>query len=583
MGLEKWGQVYSTDVLVIGGGLAGAFAAVKAREKGAQVLLVDKAKAGKSGCSAFAAGVVNMCFPHQDDLDAWREEMLQQGCFLNDQEWLEVMLTETYDRIQEMDAWGVTFEKTPQGEYERRYMRGGVPGRPVKAVMFHGPQMMEAMAEKVVKSGVKVVNRAMVVELLVDNGQALGAVGFDVWTGKFLIFLAKATVVAAGGTAYKGVFANHKMQSGDSSAMLYRAGAVLSGMDICSHHASAASFDILGMNMFVSLGGKFINGQGERFLSHYDPVLHDHTLARTYAQAMALEVMAGRGPIYMDMTHFRAEDVAKLRRVLPLIMKNLEAAGVVKEDRIVKRMEYVAGCHGTIGGGGGARTDSQCQTSLAGLYAVGDAAHRRAGGAGAIGMGALPFAAVSGARAGLSAAAHCQESEPPRVNEELIGQAKDDTLGPLARREGVEPDQVVLALQESIFKKEVFIITDQDALERALNEVNYLTEYELPQLIAYDGHYLRMGHEAKNMVITAQLWLTSALPRKESRGGMLRRDFPDTDNVNGLYWTLIKRKNGQPTIEFEDIPLDKYRFKPKREVFLAPMWQRANERGIRWG
>ncbi|MFQ5875122.1 MAG: FAD-dependent oxidoreductase [Dehalococcoidia bacterium] len=582
MGLEKWGRVYSTDVLVIGGGLAGAFAAIKAREKGAQVLVVDKAKAGKSGCSAFAAGVLNMCFPYQDDLDAWREDALEQGCFLNDQEWLEVMLKETFECIQEMDAWGVAFEKTPEGQYERRHMRGSVPGRPVKAVMFHGPQMMEAMAEKAVQSGVKVVNRAMVVDLLVDEGQTLGAVGFDVWTGKFLIFLAKATVVAAGGTAYKGLFANHKMQSGDSSAMLYRAGAVMSGMDICSHHASAAPFDILGMNMFVSLGGRFVNARGERFLPHYDPVLHDHTLARTYAQAMALEVMAGRGPIYMDLTHFRPEDVAKLRRVLPLIMKNLGAAGVVKGDRIVKKMEYVASCQGTIGGGGGVRIDLQCKTNLPGLYAVGDAAHRRAGGTGSMGMGALAFAAVSGARAGQSAGAHSRETELPQVNEARIAQAKDDTLAPLARKEGVEPDQVVLALQETIIKKEVFVITNQEALKRALAEVNYLAEYEVPQLMAYDGHYLRMAHEAKNMALTAQLWLRSALQRKESRGGMLRQDFPNTDNVNGLHWVLIKQKDGQPAIEVEDIPFDKYRFKPKKEVFLAPMWQKANERGIKW-
>lgn len=582
MGLERWGQVYSTDVLVVGGGLAGAFAAVKAREKGAQVLLVDKAKAGKSGCSAFAAGVINMCFPEEDDLEAWREEMLEQGCFLNDQDWLELMLAETYERLLEMDAWGVTFEKTPEGKYERRYMRGGVPGRPVKAVMFHGPQMMEAMAEKLFQSGVKVVNRAMVTDLLVDAGQVIGALGFDVWTGKFLIFLAKATVVAAGGTAYKGVFANHKMQSGDSSAMLYRAGALLSGMDNCSHHASAAAFDILGMNMFVALGGRFINGRGEGFLSHYDPVLGDHTLARIYAQAMALEVMAGRGPIQMDMTHFSAGDVAKLRRVLPLIMKNLEAAGVVRDDQVVKKMEYVAGCHGTLGGGGGARIDLQCQTSLPGLYAVGDAAHRRGGGAGAMGMGALPFAAVSGARAGLSAAGHSQGRELGLVREELLAQVKDNSLRALARKEGVEPDQVVLALQESIFKKEVFIITNQAALEQALNEVNYLAEYELPQLIAYDGHYLRMAHEAKNMVVTAQLWLTSALTRRESRGGILRSDFPHTDNVKGLHWTLIKQKDGRPTVEVENIPFDKYRFQPKKEQFLAPMWQRANERGIKW-
>ncbi len=269
--------VIESDVLVIGAGLAGTFAAIKAKESGAEkVILVDKGKAGKSGISLFAAGVILGAFP-EDDHEAWFKSVVEQGDYLNDQEWVEICLTEFYDRIVEMDAWGVQFEKTPDGKFERKMMRAGTAANPVRGVMFHGPQMLEAMMRKVRASGVEVINRVMITDLLTTDGRVVGAVGFNSITGDFVIFKSKAVISTAGACTYKNTFLDHKFATGDSDAMVYRAGGELILYEFVNHNTSASEFDTVGMNMFTSLGGKFVNAEGERFLPIYDPEYGDHT------------------------------------------------------------------------------------------------------------------------------------------------------------------------------------------------------------------------------------------------------------------------------------------------------------------
>lgn len=325
--------------------------------------------------------------------------------------------------------------------------------------------------------------------------------------------------------------------------MSYRAGAEIMGCDFCSHHSAGASFDTLGMNMFTALGGKFVNVEGEQFLSHYDPVYVNNTLMHRSSQAMALEVMAGRGPISLDMTRFSPEDIAKLRVVLPLITKNLEAMGIMVGDRIVEKMEWVSANFGTIGIGGGVRINTRCETTLSGLYAAGDAAITATAGVEGY-AAALTFAAVSGARAGRFAAEQAKGIGKVRVDERKAEEIKGFALNSLMRKDGIEPDQVVLALQEAITSREVFIIMHGERLKKALEEVERIRDNQLPLLHAYDPHYLRMAHEAQNMVLCAEMWLRSVLERKESRGSILREDYPEVDNINWLKWITLKKVNG---------------------------------------
>jgi len=571
-----------TDVLVIGGGLAGTFAAIKAREAGAgKVTLVSKGLLGKDSISTFAAGVFKIILP-EDDKDTEVKRYAFGYAFsegLYEEEWLNVCLAEIYDRILDMERYGVDWLKTPDGKFERIEMRWKI-----KMGMFHGPQMMEAMAKKVISSGVQVIGCTMITDLLTEKGtpggRVIGAVGFDVRTGEFKVFKARATVLAAGGCGFKGRFACHKFQTGEASAMAYRAGADLGNLEIGGDrsHTTAMAFDIPGLNMFIGLGGHFVNNKGERFMLDYDPELGDHASMSRVSEAGAMEIRAGRGPIYLDMTHFTPEQVQKMRKVVPIPAKIMERAGVIVGDRIVKKMEWGPAFFGTLAEGGGIIANTRCETSLSGLYACGDAKQRPN-----IMDGSLTGAAISGARAGTFAAEYAKETREPVIDEEQVGRFKRFAFEPLERSEGIGPHHIIIGLNETLVPYEVTLISRRDRLERAIQEVERIRDEELPLLYAQDAHYLRLANEVRSMVLVAEMYLRSRLLREESRNGCLREDYPYTDNINWLKWTRLKQGNRKMELWTEDLPVEQYKVKPKREKHLYPVFEVATKKGIKWG
>lgn len=570
-----------TDILVIGGGLAGSFAAIKAKETGAdKVTLVSKGKLGKDSISSFAAGVYRAFFP-EDDREAWFTKISLSeglGAGLYDEGWLNVWLDESYDTLLDMDAWGVIWEKTPEGKYERKPARWNIP-----VLMFHGPQMMEAMAKKVKASGVDVIGHTMMTDLLTENGRpgerVTGAVGFDVRTGALRAVHAKATILAAGACGFKARFSGHRFQTGDAYAMAYRAGAVLGGFERGEVlHTTATAFDIHGMNLFIALGGRFLNCTGEEFLLEYDPDLGNHASMGRVSESSAMEVRAGRGPIYFDMTHFRPEDVRKMKIVLPGVSTIMERAGVMAGDRIVKKMEWAPSFYGTIASGGGVVVNTRCESSLAGLYACGDAMVR---------LGSLPRAlagaSVSGARAGRFAAEFAKGAGRGRPDEERVREIEKTGLALLKRERGVDSEHVVLGLHETLLPYQVTVISRGDRMEKAIGEIERIRDQEIPLLYAPDPHYLRLAHEVKNMVLIAEMYLRSRLLRTESRDSYLREDYPYMDNINWLKWTRLELEGETMALWAEDIPVDRYKLQPKREKVLHKVFEVATKRGVPWG
>jgi succinate dehydrogenase/fumarate reductase flavoprotein subunit len=570
-----------TDILVIGGGLAGAFASLKAKEAGTRdITLVSKGKLGKDSISTFAAGVYRALFPG-DDRTAWFTKMALDeslGAGLYDEEWLNIWLDESYSTVLDMEKWGVKWEKTTDGQFERKEARWKIP-----VCMFRGPQMMEALANKVIESGINVIGHTMTTDLLTDYGKpgerVSGAVGFDVRTGEFGVFRAKCVILAAGGCGFKARFASHRFQTGDGPAMAYRAGGILGGFERGEVlHTTATEFDTQGLNMFIGLGGRFINGKGERFMEEYDPEYGDHATMARVSESSAMEVRGGRGPIYLDMTHFTPADIKKIRAVLPIPAKIMERAGVIVGDKIVRKIEWAPAFYGTIASGGGVNANPKCETSLPGLYACGDAMIR---------LGSLPRAlsgaAVSGARAGRFGAEYARGAESPHIDEEQVSNLRNRAFAPLERKDGVEPDHLIIELQEALLPYEVTVISRGDRLEKAICEIERIRDEEAPFLYALDAHYLRLSNEVKNMVLLAEMYLRSRLLREESRDSYLREDYPCTDNVNWLKWTRLKQEDGEMRLWTEEIPVERYQVKPKRGKYIYPVFEAATKRGVKWG
>ena len=553
------------DVLVVGGGPAGCFAAIKAVEAGARrVALIDKGWVGKSGCATFGAGSFKAYIPGEDDYDTWFGKTVEAGCHINDQEWTEIHLREVFARVREMEAWGVEFERNPDGSYRRIEGQGSSQQRPIRTLMFHGPQLMDAMRRAVKRKGVVVVDKTMITHLLHargDRGTIAGAAGFALETGEFRVYRARATVLAAGGQSYKSHYAYHKMVTGDAHVMGLEAGADVANYEFALHHLSYAGFDTTGMNVLQGLGGRFVNGRGEPFMRRYDPEHGDHANLNRLSAGMAMEVLAGRGPIYMDLTDFSPEDLGLFERVLPIMHRAFVRGGLIHDGRIRERLEWLSVNSGTVGFGGGLHVNTRCETNLRGLYAAGDATDGPAAGVEGYGAYAIPFATTSGARAGTFAAGAVAGSAP-ELDPAEVAATEAELFTPLRRQAGVEPEYVTLRVQEAIFPMDVYILRTGDRLRQALRDIEELKERAIPRLVAYDSHYLRMAVEARNMVRCAELFLRAAMERTETRGSHRRLDYPETDNDDWLKWLVFRQTGGRLTLRREDIPIQRFRLRP---------------------
>ena len=189
-------SLIETDVLIIGGGMAGLFAAIKAREEGVDVMLVDKNYVSRSGSTAFAEGDYSVCNPAWGhDLKAWMTQATTVGEYLNNPEWTEITLRESLDRYKDFLAWGIKPKEAADGSVLR--FRRPVGFGPLECCFLgRGWTFLPAMRQQALKVGVLIMDRIMITDLLTREGTAVGAVGFHTRTGDFYEFSAKAVVMS---------------------------------------------------------------------------------------------------------------------------------------------------------------------------------------------------------------------------------------------------------------------------------------------------------------------------------------------------------------------------------------------------
>jgi len=544
---------YSCDVLVIGGGLAGCWASIRAQQLGANVILVDKGKVGYSGCSTFAAGDILWWTP-KDDLYSWLNNYARWGGYLLDPEWFKRLCYDIYERVLEMSEWGAPFERDSRGNLVRK------PGRGHNAaVVFPGFELMKFMRRKIEQAGTNILDRIMVTELLVEDGRVLGAAGFNVRNGEFFLIEAKAVVLSTGGCSWKGNYFGQDMVCGEGYALAYRNGAKLMNMEYSNcYNSTYRYFDIYGLSRFQRLGGKFTNALGERFMSKYDPELGDGAFLHTIAIAMAKEVMEGRGPIYFDLTEMSEEDRSLSRKLLPMLFEMFDQAGV---DPFKERLEWIPGFQGSIGTGSGLMlTDEFCSTNIKGLYAAGDAACEGLVIGGINGPGAinLSWAIVTGYRSGEGGARLAKSIEFKKPEDALINDCQKSTFRFLLKDGEISPQEVYYQLQESVIGWDKSIIRHRDRLNESLNRIKIVEEELIPKIRASDFHQLMRCHEVEATLITTEMVLRSALLREESRAAHFREDYPETDNLNWLKWIVVEKNKDGMKFETIDIPKKNY-------------------------
>lgn len=567
-------RVLESDILVVGGGIAGAFAAIKAREQGVEVLLVDKSFFGRSGCSAVASGVFKMYMP-DDGIEVWTKKW--GGPFVNKRLLVRSALL-SHELVLFMDKWGVKWIKE-----EGKIVRCPSPGSlsPHNAMMEKGgPQMMMALRGEVLRRGVKVINRVMVTDLLTSDGRlptegkVVGAMGFDIRSGQIYIFKARATIMCAGPYRFpyaepgRGFSCMPRDLSGDGVAMMLRAGAHLGNMGLGAGGLGIKELGCApGLEMLLGLGGKLVNGHWDYFMERYDPVMKDRAGRGILSNTVLKEISSGRGPVYMDIRHFNHDQIRLLKMVVPIIISTWESAGYDLKKDIVPYDVSPAATSGV--NGAGARINERAETSIPGLYAAGN----NSDGANSSMGQALPGSAVVGYWSGENAPVYAKREGKPEINEEQVKALKEKIFTPLSLKEGITFNQIHEKL-ESLLLEDVGYILNGQKMEKALQNLEKIIQEDMSKIFAPNPHELAKVIGLCNFAQALDVVLRVLIHRAESRGSILREDFPEIDNENWLKWTIAK-KEGDESIRLWNEPIpDSPDFGPvERKKIIHPFFR----------
>lgn len=559
------------DVLVIGAGLAGCRAAIRAREIVPNVVLVDKATPGRTGASLYAHSQMAPWELSEAEITEWLQEFVDNTSFLADQEWTELFLREAPQRVRELSDWGVRYERNADGTFKYVIVRGN---RVCKSLNADGLQMMELLRDRINAVGVRTIPRVAVTNLLSSDGchptsgRVVGAVGFHTQTGHPVIIKAKAVVVATGPVNSKNHHGNCDQLTGDGHMMCFRVGARLTGLEFCQRAYFCyweRKFQAPGQAKLQGLGARLINAHGERVLERYDPEWMEMTSLSNIVRAIICENAEGRGPCYFDMRHFSDDDIAMLRRVVPFLTKALEEFGIDLRKRPIQADVFVSlgSTHGL-----GILMDLDARTNIPGLFVAGYAGCLMGNVSGSFASFPSTFANVSGYRAGDSAAREAAETHRPEIDKSQLQALLREQYSFIHRNTNVRPYDIYRQIWSLTVPAGFSFFKTEQRIKEVSEALRNVREHLLPKLSAPDVHELLKANEAINYLGISELACIAALERRESRGSHYRHDYPFRDDENWLKWIVLEPAQDGIGIQisYRELPFDRYRIKPaKRE------------------
>ena len=566
--INTMGEVVSTDLLIIGGGVGGLAAAIKAKEAypDTDVLIVEKQTTGWAGKATKIGGFLAFLAQNGDPDKFVDFQVKNAGIYENDQDALYKYVTSTYPAIEFLAEMGVNIARTPDGKIvsiENTFA-------PEYSMTFVDLDMMQPMRSRASKLGVKFQNKTHIVDLLQQNGKVTGATGFNIIDGGFYIFKAKATLIANGSCGYK-IRRFWVAGTGDGIAAAYRAGAEMRNAEYGNLYGHVVMKDLDGGmagNMFL------VNSQGENLARKYVPDMGPAGIFLPVKLGVGLEteVIEGRGPIRFEPPAPPpggsgggrgggfGPGLPELTKWNQMMQGKAEKYGPVPLNR-----EIAVPLHGELSC---IRVDHDMKTTVEGLWAVGDTSYAGSAIAGAVASppGVTPgsgimFAVVSGMWAGPDAVRYAMEAPESEISNEDIDLRKQETFAPMNTEKGYSPWEAISRLQDVVAPMKYSLRRSKERLNEALSIVASV-KGRLNELYAKDYHYLSKCHEVISMTACAELTFTAALAREESRGFHYREDFPAQDDNNWLKWVILKQINGNLNVSTEEIPIENYRVRP---------------------
>lgn len=535
-------SVKKCDVLIIGGGGAGALAAVEAAKTGGlKIALTSKGPIGKSGLTPTANGGTAFHGSPQDTFS----DMITGGRYLNDQRLVWFMANEIYNAIEKIKDLGIAITRI----------------RDISVCVPSDVLMARLRKEILQTPNIDLLEDVLITRLITTDGRISGATALNTRAGEFYGITAKAVVLATGGLAGElwthtsnNPFGITTDSSGSGHGMAHLAGAELIDMEMVQFVPVPANPQCLHVRYFPDFWtGPYLNRHDENIDPHIDSY-KGRSYSYQFIQNLCREIETGNGPIYIDKRGSErfvpAVKIKSWGRRRTLIQK-------LNIDPHDNKIEIIIGSHF---GMGGVRVNEKTETTLPGLYAAGEI---MGGVHGGLRMPGYSFSQmiVFGLEAGKQAAMYAAGlEEEPKAEPGQVEIEKQNVFKFIQTKEN--PVALVELKKEltRIMDDDVFVFRDKKGLEhacRAIREIKQkVPRLAIPGFKRFNLDWMR-AIEFSLMVAVAESIAQSALAREESRGFHCRRDFPDEDNQNWLKHTIARQDAGELKIETLPVELDR--------------------------
>lgn len=549
------------DLVVIGGGTGGPMAAVKAKERNPKlrVLLVDKANVKRSGAISMGMdGLNNAVIPGHATPEQYVKEITVANDGIVDQTAVMAYASGSYGMIQELDRWGVKFEKDETGDYSvRKVHHLGAYVLP----MPEGHHMKRILYRQLKRARVEITNRVVVTRVLTGADGAVAAVmGFDCRTAEIYVIRTKAAIITTGAAGRLGLPSSGYLMGtyenptncGDGHSMAYHAGADLANLEcfqinplIKDYNGPACAY-VTG-----PLGGYTANSRGDRFIEC------DYW-SGAMMQEFFNELQSGNGPVFLKLDHLAEETIQEIETILhsnerPSRGRFHEKRGNDYRKKMVEmHISEIGFCSGHSASG--IHINARGETSVKGLYAAGDCA--------SVPHNYMLGAFVYGKLCGENAAGYCAEVGHLEPDAEAQSREAARIRAPLERRGGLTPFQVEYKTRRLVndYLQPPKITSKYEIGLQRFAEIRE----DMDSMSAGNAHELMRAMEAHSILDCAEMAARASMFRTESRWGLYHNyvDHPERDDANWLCHSLLSRDaNGRMSmrkkaIEPYIVPID---------------------------
>ena len=527
------------DVLVIGGGASGLRAAIAAKRAGASVAVLSKVHPLRTN-SALSPGGLNAPLGSDDSAEKFAQDIRNAGDGLCDTEAVNILATDAAREVVWLERVGVPFNRNAEGRIDCRPLGSSSVSRAAYADDRTGHMVLHVLHEQFQREDIPCFAEWFVTSLIEDGGRCTGAVALGHRSGQLDTFAAGAVVLATGGaTQLYRPCTSAVGTTGDGLMLAHDLGVGLVDLEMVQFHPTVYSDARTALISEATLaeGAKLVNAAG-------DTLVNAGGLSRARLAAEIHKAgQNGGGPVSLDL-----RPVENLMSRFPgaaEVVKSMAGIDVTKDPVPVQPV-----AHRPMGG---IETNAAGETSVAGLYAVGECAHNGLNGAGRLAGNTLTEAVVFGRRVGEAAAAHARSAgaaagggaqaaqDGERLAEITSGGSSGDTLGAIHRELGE-----LMSANLGVTRTDAGLAEAQDKI-RALQQRHAALRVNNKSRIY---NYALAGHiELGNLLKLAEATALAARGRAESRGAHLRSDHPEKDDSNWKAHTVVRSQDGSPKLD----------------------------------